>query len=358
MQIKIVCMTCGNRFQRTAQQIVGGDACARCASTDLDLDVSEYGIFGGDGAGAWPGAYEDGYYDGYLWGMRDGEAQRMAPDAPEDYRRGYRDGYDDADAGRQPRTLIEEIKAASSKTAGHRDPGFCEVCGQAILPGPNPGSFVHYDTALELAHQATPNEATKAWYAENAPQYLASRRMASMPEAVVVDQRDGQVIAFTAQGEPHTLASAKEMADAKNSNLKEPGAYVVRRLVEGAHRTADITSDGFWQPGDPTPDPDSNYTEEEFSEFGLGPNHPDSPYNLDPEHTTKAIDWLMELRRLQGEEGKSFDEALAIVNARPEHQAKRNEIAKTILAHNPKMSHRTALRVAEETIRRFPKVVG
>jgi predicted Zn-ribbon and HTH transcriptional regulator len=80
-----------------------------------DFDISEYGEFGGDGAGAWPGAYEEGYYDGYLWGMGDREAQKQAPDAPTSYKRGYSDGHADAKAGKQPRTLIEEIKAAASR---------------------------------------------------------------------------------------------------------------------------------------------------------------------------------------------------------------------------------------------------
>ena len=46
-------------------------------------------------------------------------------------------------------------------------------------------------------------------------------------------------------------------------------------------------------------------------------------YEVMNEHEVKAVDWLFELRRLQSEEGLSFDDALARVNAMPEHRASR-----------------------------------
>lgn len=61
-----------------------------------------------------------------------------------------------------------------TRTAGHGEAGSCEICGQAIRPGPVKGTFVHYDSMMELAHSAEANAATLSWYGENAPEYLTA----------------------------------------------------------------------------------------------------------------------------------------------------------------------------------------
>jgi hypothetical protein len=156
-----------------------------------------------------------------------------------------------------------------SKVAGHRDPGFCDVCGQAIRPAPTKGYFTHYDSFLELAHQAVPNAPTVAWYAENAPEYLtvgASRRRTAAdesnawppkeggeatagdpqapPAAPGVPQEPGQP-AQSAGGTAGAIAQGDVLLDAADG---QPHSYEVTQVQDqGDSVLVDVTKDGAEQ---------------------------------------------------------------------------------------------------------------
>lgn len=168
----------------------------------------------------------------------------------------------------------------ASKVAGHGDPGFCQVCGQAIRPGANKGSFVHYDSALELAHQAEPNPATLEWYQENAAEYLASRR----------------VVAY----DTHCPYCGQEGC---SPNCPGPSSTGICPECGGG------MSDGKCN------DPQG---------CGYG--------------------W-------EGDRGLTSD-------GEPRYAAKVSEITEAVLGSNPGMPRKTASAIAEETIRRYPKVLG
>lgn len=142
------------------------------------------------------------------------------------------------------RDIDLDESSSSVRTAGHGEAGSCEVCGSAIRPGPSKGSFVHYDSMMEMAHPAQPNAATLSWYGENAPEYLSSTAELGEPERGLC---------------PRCNTAGLSVA------------------------TGTCTQCG---------------------------------YVVMDEHEMEAVDWLLELRRLQNEDGLSFDEAKARLGSR------------------------------------------
>lgn len=347
--LDVACHSCSHRFQRTAAQVLSEGTCPRCASTDIDLADNvpvtasseiqsqgtcqrchEHKVLAGAGAlcqdcldaidrgeplrpesaklAIGPNPFcESGLHSecsGFMCGcpchaytvspaveaklarvnaMPQHQSALTEPTDPEvpgskKCPACGENQYDGKSCSKCGYTPDDGVYA--SKVAGHGDPGFCQVCGQAIRPGANKGSFVHYDSALELAHQAEPNPATLEWYQENAAEYLASRR----------------VVAY----DTHCPYCGQEGC---SPNCPGPSSTGTCPSCGGG------MSDG--KCNDPQ---------------GCG-------YGWD------------------GDRGLTSD-------GEPRFAAKVHEITEAVLGSNPGMPRRTASAIAEETIRRYPKVLG